>query len=261
MDLGLKGRRALITGGSRGLGFASAKSFIAEGADVIIAAQDQVRLAESAAKLSELAGKPVASMAVDFSAPNAAERLADLHGDVDILVNCAGGIPRGDLLTIDEDRWRATWDAKVFTYIKLMQAVYPKMKARGKGVIVNVMGLGGEMPQWTYVIGGAGNAGLMAATQGIGGRSVDDNIRVLGVNPGPIGTDRMLDLQRQRAAREAAAGINTPPDQNKDLPFGRPGKPEEVGDVIVFLASDRAGYISGTIVTIDGGMHHRHCVI
>ena len=261
MDLGLKGRRALITGGSRGLGFATAKSFIAEGADVVIAAQDHGRLAAAAGTLSDLAGRQIASMALDFSARDAAQRLADAHGDVDILINCAGGIPRGDLLTIDEDRWRNTWDAKVFTYIKLMRAVYPKMKARGKGVIINILGLGGEMPQWTYVIGGAGNAGLMAATQGIGGRSVDDNIRVLGVNPGPIGTDRMLDLQRQRAQREAAAGVTPSQHPSAELPFGRAGKPEEVGDVVVFLASDRAGYISGTIVTIDGGMHHRHCVI
>jgi NAD(P)-dependent dehydrogenase (short-subunit alcohol dehydrogenase family) len=195
-------------------------------------------------------------MALDFSAPDAAARLADAHGDVDILINCAGGIPSGDLHSIDDERWRTTWDAKVFTYIKLMRAVYPKMKARGAGVIINVMGVGGEMPQWTYIIGGAGNAALMAATMGVGGRSVDDNIRTIGVNPGPIGTDRMLDLQRQRAARDPAAAAG-----NRALPFGRPGKPEEVADVIVFLASDRAGYISGTIVTIDGGIHHRHCII
>ena len=253
MDLGLKGRSALITGGSRGLGFATAKSFIAEGVTVTIAAQDPQRLARAATELSALAGQDVASMAIDFSAPDAATRLADRHGDVDILVNCAGGIPSGDLHTIDDERWRLSWDAKVFNYIKLMRAVYPRMKARGAGVIINVMGLGGEMPQWTYVIGGAGNAALMAATRGIGGRSVDDNIRTLGVNPGPIGTDRMLDLQRQRAARGGG--------DHSDLPLGRPGKPEEVGDVIVFLASDRAGYMSGTVVTIDGGLAHRHCVI
>jgi 3-oxoacyl-[acyl-carrier protein] reductase len=258
MDLGLAGRRALITGGSRGLGFAAAKSFVQEGVEVVIAAHDPERLARAAAELSELSNRPVASMALDFSDPDAASRLAKAYGEVDILVNCAGGIPSGDLLGIDEARWRTTWDAKVFGYIKLMQAIYPIMQARGGGVMINVMGLGGEMPQWTYVIGGAGNAGLMAATMGIGGRSPDHNIRVLGVNPGPIGTDRMLDLQRQRAARQEAAGL---PPGEADLPFGRAGRPEEVGDVIVFLASDRAGYISGTIVTIDGGMHHRHCVI
>lgn len=262
MDLGLRGKRALITGGSRGIGFATAKSFIAEGVEVVIAAQDKARLAKAAAELSELAGKEVASLAVDFSEPDAASRLIAAHGEgIDILINCAGGIPRGELHTIDDERWRTTWDAKVFNYIKMMRGMYPLLKARGGGVMLNVMGLGGEMLQATYIIGGAGNAALMAATRAIGGRSVDDNIRVLGVNPGPIGTDRMLDLQRQREAREMAAGI--PPEQRTrdELPLGRPGKPEEVGDVIVFLCSDRAGYISGTVLTIDGGMAHRHCVI
>ncbi len=255
MDLGLHGRRALITGGSRGLGFAAAKSFIDEGVEVVIAAQDPERLSRAAQELSARAGRPVAHMALDFSDPHAARRLTEAHGEVDILVNCAGRIPRGDLLSIDDDLWRQTWDAKVFGYIRLMREIYPRMRARGRGVMINVMGLGGEMPQATYVIGGAGNAALMAATRGIGGRSTDDNIRVLGVNPGPIGTDRMLDLQAQRAA----SGAGNP--DNSALPFGRPGKPEEVGDVIVFLACDRAGYISGTVITIDGGMHHRHCPI
>ena len=262
MDLGLQGRRALITGGSRGLGLATARSFIAEGVEVVIAAQDAGRLAAAATELSALAGKPVSAMQLDFSEADAAERLIAAHGEgIDILVNCAGGIPRGELHTIDDVKWRNTWDAKVFNYIKMMRGMYPLMKARGGGVMLNVMGLGGEMLQATYVIGGAGNAALMAATKAIGGRSPDDNIRVLGVNPGPIGTDRMLDLQRQRDARDDARGI--PPEQRArpDLPFGRPGKPEEVADVLVFLASDRAGYVSGAVLTIDGGMKHRHCVI
>ena len=260
MELGHKGKRVLITGGSRGIGYATAKSFIEEGASVAIAAQDPKRLALASEKLSAMAGEEVPHMAVDFSHGDAAHRVVDWHGDVDILVNCAGAIPSGDLHGIDDDRWRSAWDAKVFNYIRMMRSIYPKMKARGGGVMVNVMGLGGEMPQWTYIIGGAGNAALMAATRGVGGRSVDDNIRVVGVNPGAIATDRLVDLARARAAREGKTGDEWK-EGFRDFPFGRAGKPEEVADVIVFLASYRAGYISGTVITIDGGMHHRHHII
>jgi 3-oxoacyl-[acyl-carrier protein] reductase len=260
MELALQGKQVLVTGGSRGIGFATAKSFVSEGAHVAIAAQDPDRLARGAQLLAEMSGCDVPHMAVNFSDPDAAMRVADWHGEVDILVNCAGAIPSGDLHGIDDAKWRSSWDAKVFTYIRMMRSIYPRMKARGGGVMVNVMGLGGEHPQWTYVIGGAGNAALMAATRGIGGRSTDDNIRVLGVNPGPVATDRLIDLARARATREG----RDPDDWQggfSDFPFGRPATPEEVADVIVFLASYRAGYISGTVITIDGGLRHRHSTI
>lgn len=260
MDLGLHGKSVLITGGSRGIGYATAEAFVAEGAHVAIASQDAGRLERAAKQLSVLSAHDVPWMAVNFSDRDAAARVTEWHGDVDILVNCAGAIPSGDLHGIDDEKWRSAWDAKVFNYIRMMRGIYPKMVARGGGVMVNVMGLGGEQPQWTYIIGGAGNAALMAATRGIGGRSTDDNIRVVGVNPGPIATDRLIDLARARAVRE---GRNPEDWQGgfTDFPFGRPGKPEEVADVIVFLASYRAGYISGTVVTIDGGMRHRHSTI
>src|ERR1700757_3537494 len=134
MELGLRGKRVLITGGSRGIGFATAKSFIEEGAHVAIAAQDPARLERAAGALSAMVGEDVPSMAVDFSEGDAAARVTSWHGDVDVLVNCAGAIPRGDLHGIDDARWRSTWDAKVFNYIRMMRSVYPLMKARGGGV-------------------------------------------------------------------------------------------------------------------------------
>jgi NAD(P)-dependent dehydrogenase (short-subunit alcohol dehydrogenase family) len=173
-------------------------------------------------------------------------------------VNCAGAIPSNTLLTLDDSVWHSTWEAKVFNYIRMMRGLYPPMKARGGGVMINVIGAGGEVPQWNYLIGSAGNAALMSATRAVGGRSTDDNIRVVGVNPGAIATDRLIELARQRAA--LAGRDPATHDWREDFrrhPFGRPGKPEEVADVIAFLASPRAGYISGTVVTIDGGMRHR----
>ena len=201
MDLGLKDRRALVTGGSRGIGFAVAKSFLEEGARVVVVSQDDIRLSRACEELSAAAPGRVEAKRADLAKPGAAEALARECADIDILVNNAGSVPSGDIASIDEPAWRAAWDLKVFGYINLMRAVYPGMRDRRRGVIVNVIGIGGEMPQWHYVVGSAGNAALMAATRAIGGRSLEDGVRTVAVNPGPVDTDRLESIMGARARR------------------------------------------------------------
>ena len=185
-------------------------------------------------------------------------RLAEACGALDILVNNAGAIPRGTLESIDEERWREAWALKVFGTIDLSRAVLAGMRARRQGVIVNVIGLAGERASADYIVGSTGNAALMAFTRGVGGASIDDGVRVVGVNPGMVSTERMESLLRQQAAQRFGDAERWRECQDASkLPAGRAATPRELADVVAFLASARASYVSGTIVTVDGGRSYR----
>jgi 3-oxoacyl-[acyl-carrier protein] reductase len=255
MDLGLNGRRVLVTGGSQGIGLAVARGFLAEGASVTIVARDERRLAQA---VTDLASAGTARPhATDLAQRGAPEALADAFPDTDILVNNAGAIPTGDIFDVDEVRWRAAWDLKVFGYVNLMRAMYGHMRGRGPKVIVNVLGLGGERPQWRYVCGNAANVALAGVTKSLGGRSIDDGVRVVAVNPGGVETERMVALQRARAVRELGDADRWR-EFFADKPLQRAATPEEIANVILFLASDRASWVSGAVVPVDGGFLNRH---
>jgi NAD(P)-dependent dehydrogenase (short-subunit alcohol dehydrogenase family) len=196
------------------------------------------------------------SKALDIAERGAPEALADWAGDLDILVNNAGAIPGGDLLKVDEATWRKAWDLKLFGYINLTRAVYARMKAKKRGVIVNVIGAAGEKMNAAYVAGSTANAGIMAFTKALGGASHVDGIRVVGINPGPVETDRLVSLHKQMAQTK----LGDPERYRelfKDMSFGRPATAEEIANAVAFLASDRSAYTSGTILTIDGGSSNR----
>jgi len=145
---------------------------------------------------------------------------------------------------------------KVFGYINLTRLVYAGMKQRKRGVIVNIIGSAGEKLDAAYIAGSTGNAGLMAFTRALGGASHADGVRVVGINPGPTATDRLVTLYKQRA--ETLLGDATRYEELfTNMSFGRPGKPEEIAAAVVFLASERSAYTSGCILTIDGGLAAR----
>ena len=244
MDLNLKGKRALVTGASKGIGWACAEALAAEGAEVLIASRNPP------------SGGRFVSKAVDLSQRGAAEALAQWAGALDILVNNAGAIPGGDLLKVDEDAWRRAWDLKPFGYINLARAVYAGMKGRRSGVIVNVLGNAGEKLNAAYIAGTTANAGLMAFTRALGGASHADGIRVVGINPGPVATDRLLSLYRQMA-QSKLGDASRYEELFKDMSFGRPASSEEIAWAVAFLASERSSYTSGCILTIDGGLAAR----
>jgi 3-oxoacyl-[acyl-carrier protein] reductase len=256
MDLGLGGKRVLITGGSRGIGFACARAFLGEGADVVIAARDPARLEAAKKDLTQRAQGKVEALELDMSTPGAAAKLADAYPTADILVNNAGAIPGGDLLAIDEAKWRAAWDLKVFGYVNMCRRFYALMRGRGHGVIVNVIGAAGESPDADYIAGSAGNASLMSFTRALGGAAPADGLRVVGINPGPILTDRLETLLRRRA-QDTLGDAERWRETMAAMPFGRAGRVEEVAALVAFLASDLSGYTSGTIVTVDGGAASR----
>jgi hypothetical protein len=256
MDLNLRGKTVLITGASKGIGLAAAAGFAAEGCHVHLAARTPAALEKARAALLAQHDVKVTLHALDLSLSREQQALVQACPDPDIVVNNAGAIPGGDLLAVDEERWRKAWDLKVFGYVNLTRSYYAMMKQRHRGVIVNVVGLAGERPDFGYVAGTAGNASLMAFSRAMGSRSLDDGIRVLAVNPGSVETDRIVTLWRTRAEKEFGDPERWG-EYRKRLPLGRAAKAEEVADLIVFAASDRASYISGVVLTIDGGSASR----
>ncbi|MBL6459066.1 SDR family oxidoreductase [Belnapia sp. T6] len=257
MDLGLRGRRALVTGASKGIGFACAEVLAAEGCDITLVARSAGDLNAAATRLRGAGNVAVSTRALDLSDSRSIDALAAEFPDTDILVNNAGAIPGGTLDEVDEARWRAAWDLKVFGYIHMCRRFYAAMRDRRTGsVIVNVIGAAGESPDADYIAGSAGNASLMAFTRALGGRAPADGLRVVGINPGPILTDRLEALLRRRAA-ETLGDPGRWRETMADMPFGRAGRVEEVAALAAFLASDLSGYTSGTVVTVDGGMASR----
>jgi NAD(P)-dependent dehydrogenase (short-subunit alcohol dehydrogenase family) len=253
MQLNLGGRKALVTGASKGIGRTIAIELAQEGVDVALTARSESDLNSARDEIAKRSKVKVKTLPLDLSKSASVDLLSRECSDVDILVNNAGAIPRGRIDEIDEARWREAWDLKVFGYINMTRTFYGIMKARGKGVIINIIGNGGERVDAGYICGAAGNASLMAFTRAIGGASHTDGIRVVGLNPGPVATERLV----RRLQKESQDHFGTPDrweESTRTLPFGRAANSGEIAAMVALLASDRSAYTTGTIVTIDGGI-------
>ncbi len=260
MDLQLKGKRALVTGASKGIGRAIAETLAAEGCSVDIASRGHEGLVQAAAEIADaVPGAEIRIHPLDLSRAADQAALAAACGDTDILINNAGAAASGSLDETDDEGWRASWELKVFGYINLSRDFYKAMKARGEGVIVNVIGVAGERLNSKYIIGTTGNAALMAFTRTAGAESPDFGVRIVGVNPGFTMTDRAEGQLRGFSEKKFGT-----PDRWRDIeaemnfPFGRMARTEEIADMVTFLASPRASYMSGSIVTVDGGTANRN---
>jgi NAD(P)-dependent dehydrogenase (short-subunit alcohol dehydrogenase family) len=253
MDLNLKGKLALVTGASKGIGLVVANALAAEGCDLHLAARDKTALQQAAERLRSERGVKVTVHRRDLALAQEVEALGELCKDVDILINNAGDVPPGTLAEVDSKTWRESWSVKVFGYVDLARVIYPRMCERKSGVIVNIVGAAARNPNHRYIAGCSANIALNMFTQCLGGESLRHGVRVVAINPGPTVPGRHLPHVMERAKR-LLGDANRWPELHAKFPAGRAGRAEEVAELVLFLASDRAGFISGTAVDIDGGL-------
>lgn len=252
MDLQLGGKTVLITGGSKGIGKACAEVFADEGANVILVSRTQADLDAAAGEIRARRQVNVRTIAADLSSDAAVRKVAAEAGDIDILVNNAGAIPPGDLLSVEDERWRTAWDLKVMGYISMCRVVYGAMKAKRAGVIINVIGAAGEKYPTNYIAGATGNASLYAFTRALGRGAPADGLRVMAISPGPVETDRLVML-RKAEAKEKFGDEGRWRELTSGMPYGRAATPREIGNAVAFMASPASAYTNATILTIDGG--------
>ncbi|ACR29381.1 SDR family oxidoreductase [Burkholderia glumae] len=256
MDLGINGRAALVTGASKGIGLASAMALAREGCGVHLVSSNAEAIERAKRAVEAAFPVPLRATALDLADSRSREQLLASAGPIDILVNNAGAIPGGGLDAVDEAAWRAAWELKLFGYMDFARLALPAMMARGSGVIVNVIGAAGVAPRYDYILGSTANAALVAFTQAVGAQATTRGVRMVGINPGPCATERLETLYRRRA--QTAFGDASRWRELLDaLPFGRPSEPEEMADLVAFLASERASYLSGVVIDADGGAKYR----
>ncbi len=255
MNLDLAGKVVLVTGASKGIGYACAQAFAAEGARVAIASRSRANLDAALARWPHPA-KPLAIVA-DLTRADEARRLVDeteqALGPIDVLVNSAGAARRYAPDDLDANAWHAAMDAKYFSYIHPLDLVIKRMAARGHGAIVNIIGAGGKVANPVHLPGGAANAALMLATAGLAAAYGPKGVRVNAINPGATLTSRVQEGLAVEAKMTGSAADELLARNQERLPLRRYGTPEEVAQVALFLASDRASYVSGAIVPMDGG--------
>lgn len=250
MDLGLKQKNVLITGGSKGIGLACAKAFRAEGARVAIVSRSQENL-DSARKTLGDAYTVAADLTDAAAAAAMVERVEKEFGALDILVNSAGAAKRTNADELTPAAWHAGMEAKYFSYIHVIDPVVKRMAARGRGAIINVIGNGGKLPASTHLAGGAANAALMLATAGLANAYADKGVRVVGLNPGITATGRVAEGMKAEAKRQGISEDEALKRATKSLPLGRMPQPEEVADIVLFAASERGLLLSGANITVD----------
>jgi len=259
MDLGIRGKVALVSAASQGMGRATALALAREGCKVAICARNQGPLDAAAESLRKETGSEILAFRADMS------RAADIgafvnattisFGGVDLLVTNAGGPPTGQLEALTEDQWSQAYELTFQSAVRLARACVPSMRSRGGGSIVAITSISVKQPIENLILSNTMRAAVIGLVKTLARELAANHIRVNAVAPGWIATDRLMELMRVRSEREKRRFEDIVAEGIAEVPLGRFGEPQEVADFIAFLLSERAAYLTGNIVQVDGGLY------
>jgi 3-oxoacyl-[acyl-carrier protein] reductase len=258
MDLGLTGKVALVTGASDGIGYAVAQSLAREGARVVICARREAKLIQARDRISSETGGEVLAVQCDVRKLDDVQRLVretlQRFGAVDVLINNAGSVPSINFTDVSDAQWYEFIERKLMGYVRVTREVVPHMKKNGRGRIVNIAGTAGWEPSNTSMAVGINNSAVINWTKSMSLEFAGAGILVTAVAPGSIETPRQVGNRQRESEITGKTVEELRQARVKDIPLNRLGRPEEVANVIVFLASECSSYVTGACVTVDGGV-------
>ncbi len=258
MDLGLKGKVALVAGASQGMGKAAALGFAREGASVAICARGDAALKQAAEQIHQQSGGKVLPIVADMSKAEDIKKFVDQaakqFGRVDVVVNNAGGPPPGEFMKFTDEDWESAFNLSFMSTMRMTREAVPHMRKVGGGKVINITSYAVKEPIAGLVLSNAVRSAVIGWAKTLSRELARDNILFNNVCPGRIDTDRAQKLNQARADRLGRPVEEINKEMAAEVPLGRYGTAEETGDLIVFLGSDRASYITGTTIAIDGGL-------
>jgi 3-oxoacyl-[acyl-carrier protein] reductase len=256
MELGLKGKRAIVMAASRGLGYASALGLAREGCKLIVCSRDQSRIEAAAATIKKETGAEVKALVADVSSASEAKRLVDAavsaYGGLEIVVHNAGGPPAGETLQMTEEQWQKAFEQNLLSFTRIVSAAVPEMKKAGYGRVLTIASSSIKQPIPNLALSNALRAGVWGIAKTLSRELAPQGILVNVIAPGRIDTERIAELDQANAQKSGKSVEDVRKTSIGGIPLGRLGRPEELANLVVFLASQAGSYITGQAITVDG---------